>query len=94
MLVTLSIFPRTLAHLVSNVSSALCTIVHAEYVVKYTHTIKQGFWYSGLCMAFSQISCRHYGCSVKKHIEEGIYLPAMDGFVSQNMSVHVHNLCV
>ena len=46
--------------------------------------MKQGFWYSGLCMAFRMFARSHvgiitkYGCSVRKHIEEGICLPATD----------------
>ena len=50
--------------------------------------IKQGFWYTGLCMAFKRFVRSHanifhkYKCSVKKHIEEGICLPANDVFLS------------
>ena len=45
--------------------------------------IKQGFWYSGLCAAFKRFSRKHtnifskYGCSIRKHIEEGICLPVI-----------------
>ena len=45
--------------------------------------IKQGYWYSGLCKAFKKFSRSHasifskYKCSVRKHIEEGICLPAI-----------------
>ena len=50
--------------------------------------IKQGFWYTGLCMVFKRFVRSHanifhkYKCSVKKHIEEGICLPANDVFLS------------
>ena len=55
--------------------------------------MKQGFWYSGLCMAFRNFARSHvhvgiinkYGCSVRKHIEEGICLPAPDAFLSRNI---------
>ena len=53
--------------------------------------MKQGFWYSGLCMAFRKFARSHvgiitkYGCSVRKHIEEGICLPATDAFLSRNI---------
>ena len=51
--------------------------------------MKQGFWYSGLCMAFRKFARSHvgiitkYGCSVRKHIEE--CLPATDAFLSCNI---------
>ena len=60
--------------------------------------MKQGFWYSGLCMAFRKFSRSHvgiitkYGCSVRKHIEEGICLPATDAFLSGNICTGRH-LC-
>ena len=53
--------------------------------------MKQGFWYSGLCMAFRKSARSHvgiitkYGCSVRKHIEEGICLPTTDAFLSRNI---------
>ena len=53
--------------------------------------IKQGFWYSGLCMAFKRFAVSHasifskFGYSVRRHIEEGICLPANDGFLSRNV---------
>ena len=53
--------------------------------------MKQGFWYSGLCMAFRKFARSHvgiitkYGCSVRNHIEEGICLPATDAFLSRNI---------
>ena len=53
--------------------------------------MKQGLWYSGLCMAFMKFARSHvgiitkYGCSVRKHIEEGICLPATDAFLSRNI---------
>ena len=46
--------------------------------------VKQGFWYSRLCRAFRRFSRMHatifskFGCSVRKHIQEGICLPALD----------------
>ena len=53
--------------------------------------MKQGFWYSGLCMVFRRFARSHvgiitkYGCSVRKHIGEGICLPATDAFLSRNI---------
>ena len=50
--------------------------------------MKQGFLYTGLCMEFKRFVRSHanifhkYKCSVRKHIEEGICLPANDGFLS------------
>ena len=47
--------------------------------------VKQGFWYGGLCRAFRRFSRIHanifsrFGCSVHKHIQEGICLPATVG---------------
>ena len=35
-----------------------------------------------------------YGCSVRKHIEEGICLPATDAFLSLYIPVDVDNPCV
>ena len=47
-----------------------------------------GFWYSGLCIAFKTFAIvNKYGCSVRKHIEEGICLPAIDGFLSSNICI-------
>ena len=52
--------------------------------------IHQGFWYSELCRTFKKFSKRHtdiitkYGCSVRRHIEEGICLPVIDGFLGRN----------
>ena len=43
--------------------------------------VKQGFWYSRLRRAFRQFSRTHasiFGCSIHKHIQEGICLPALD----------------
>ena len=63
--------------------------VLVEYVAIYREAlqadaklIKQGFWYSGLCATFKKFARGHvsifskYGHSVRKHIEEGICLPA------------------
>ena len=53
--------------------------------------MKQGFWYSGLCMAFKKFARSHVGiitkyeCSVRKHIEEGICMPTTDAFLSRNI---------
>ena len=53
--------------------------------------IRQGFRYSGLCMAFKKFTKSHasifskFGYSVRRHIEEGICLPANDGFLSRNV---------
>ena len=57
-------------------------------LAKTQKLMKQGFWYTGLCMAFrkfarSQVGIiTKYGCSVRKHIEERICLPATDAFLS------------
>ena len=54
--------------------------------------IAQGFWYSRLCVAFKKFSRSHasiftkYKCSVRKHIEEGICLPATDDLLSRNVT--------
>ena len=46
--------------------------------------VKQGFWYGGLFSAFRRFSRTHaiifsrFECSVHKHIEERICLPATD----------------
>ena len=48
--------------------------------------IAQGFWYSRLCVAFKKFSRSNasiFKCSVRKHIEEGICLPAT---VSRNVT--------
>ena len=43
-------------------------------------------------MAFKKFARRHagifskYNCSVRKHIEEGICLPAIDGFLCRNVT--------
>ena len=56
--------------------------------------IKQGFQYSDLCMAFKRFTRSHasifsrYGCSIRRHIEEGICLPASDDFLSRYISVY------
>ena len=49
-------------------------------------------------MAFRKFARSHvgiitkYGCSVRKHIEEGICLPATDAFLSRNISTCYVNL--
>ena len=46
-----------------------------------TRLIRQGFWYSKLCMAFKRFSRRHvslfskFNVSLRKHIQQGICLP-------------------
>ena len=51
--------------------------------------MKQGFLYTRLCMEFKRFVRSHanifhkYKCSVRKHTEEGIGLPANDGFLSR-----------
>ena len=53
--------------------------------------IAQRFWYSRLCLAFKKFSQSHasifskYKCSVRKHIEDGICLPATDVLRSRNV---------
>ena len=55
----------------------ICKLRHYTLTQKL---MKQGFWYEGLCMvAFRKFARSHegiitkYGCSVRKHIEEGIF---------------------
>ena len=54
--------------------------------------IHQGFWYAGLCRAFCKFVRSHadiiakYKCSVRRHIDEGICLPATDGFLNRNVT--------
>ena len=60
--------------------------------------VKQGFWYSRLCRAFSRFSRTHasifskFGCSVRKHIQEGICLPALDEALGRRITTR--NTCV
>ena len=50
--------------------------------------IKQGFRYAELCKAFKKFTKNHhdifhkYGCSIKRHLQDGICLPVCDGFLS------------
>ena len=54
--------------------------------------IHQGFRYSALCIAFRKFAKKYtqvlekYGCSIRKHIEDGVCLPAMDPFLSRHVS--------
>ena len=54
--------------------------------------IHQGFRYSALCLTFKRFAKKFtqvldkYGCSIRKHIEDGICLPAMDPFLSRHVS--------
>ena len=54
--------------------------------------IHQGFRYSALCVTFKRFAKKFtqvldkYGCSIRKHIEDGICLPAMDPFLSRHVS--------
>ena len=54
--------------------------------------IHQGFRYSALCVAFRKFAKKYtqvlekYGCSIRKHIEDGVCLPAMDPFLSRHVS--------
>ena len=58
-----------------------------------TKLIEQGFWYSRLCAAFKKFSRSHasifskYGCSVRRHIEEGICLPATVAQLNKNITI-------
>ena len=51
--------------------------------------IKQGFRYVELCKAFKKFAKNHldifskYSCSVRRHVQDGICLPACDGFLSR-----------
>ena len=50
--------------------------------------IKQGFRYAELCKAFKKFTKIHhytfhkYGCSIKRHLQDGVCLPVCDGFLS------------
>ena len=54
--------------------------------------VKQGFWYGGLCRAFRRFSRIHasifsrFGCSVHKHIQEGICLPATEKILGRHIT--------
>ena len=54
--------------------------------------VKQGFWYGVLCRPFRQFSRTHasifsrFGCSVHKHILEGICLPATDKVLGRHIT--------
>ena len=54
--------------------------------------IHQGFRYSTLCIAFRKFARKYtqvlekYGWSIRKHIEDGVCLPAMDLFLSRHVS--------
>ena len=54
--------------------------------------IHQGFRYSTLCIAFRKFVRKYtqvlekYGWSIRKHIEDGVCLPAMDPFLSRHVS--------
>ena len=52
--------------------------------------IKQGFRYAELCKAFRRFAKSHLHCkynrSVRRHIEDGVCLPASDGFLSRHVS--------
>ena len=55
--------------------------------------IKQGFRYVELCKAFKKFTKNHhdifhkYGCSIKKHLQDGVCLPVCDGFLSRLINV-------
>ena len=54
--------------------------------------IHQGFRYSALCIAFRKFAKKYtqvlekYGYSIRKHIVDGVCLPAMDPFLSRHVS--------
>ena len=56
--------------------------------------IKQGFRYTDLCKAFRKFVKNHthifskYNCSIHRHIEDGICLPANDAFLGRCVSSH------
>ena len=60
----------------------------------YNLTVKQGFRYMALCKAFKKFAINHlnifskYGCSVRRHVQDGICLPACDGFLSRYVFSH------
>ena len=69
----------------------ICSNFKLRHYTLTKKLMKQGFWYSGLCTACRTFARSHvgsitkYGCSVRKHIEEGICLPATDAFLSRNI---------
>ena len=77
---------------IGRICSSFEQFKHRHYTLTQK-LIKQGFWYSGLCIAFKRFAKYHagivskYGCSVRKDIEEGICLPAIDGFLSRNICI-------
>ena len=62
--------------------------------------IHQGFRYSSLCIAFRKFAKKHtqvlgkYGRSVRRHIEDGVCLPAMDKFLSRHVSRRSNDLYI
>ena len=54
--------------------------------------IHQGFRYSASCIAFRKFAKKYtqvsekYGCSIRKHIEDGVCLPVMDPFLSRHVT--------
>ena len=54
--------------------------------------IHQGFRYSTFCIVFRKFARKYtqvlekYGSSIRKHIEDGVCLPAMDPFLSHHVS--------
>ena len=54
--------------------------------------VRQGFRYSDLCKAFHKFAKRHghilnkYNFSIRRHVEDGICLPAMNSFLSRHVS--------
>ena len=65
------------------------TLRHFKLTERLVH---QGYRYSDLCMSFYKFAKRHaqimnkYSCSIRKHVEDGICLPAMDRFLSRHVS--------
>ena len=62
----------------------ICTFLNRHYKL----TQRQRYQYSDLCMAFKRfvISCvstfSKYGCSIRRHMKEGICLPPSEVAVS------------
>ena len=73
-----------------------CAFKERHYKLKQ-RLIHQGFWYSELCRTFKKFSKHHadiitkYGCSVRRHIDEGICLPVIDAFLDRNVTIHIGN---
>ena len=54
--------------------------------------INQGYRYSDLCRSFSKFAKKHqrvvdkYNYTIRRHVEDGVCLPAMNRFLSRHVS--------